>query len=488
MNRSNQIAQRAASLLFALVVAVSMWPATALAAPKATATPAPTWKDTYDASKPGALKDADLQGASCVAIDSATGRILYDKNAKTKRYPASTTKIMTLLLAVEYGHLNDMITIPDEVKQIPGDSSLTPVFPGEQMKFVDLLYGMMMRSGNDAANAVAVIVGGSIPNFVHMMNLRAQEIGCEKTAFVNPHGYHAPEHYSTAYDLALIAREGLKHKEFRDIVSAKSYTIAITNPQVDPKREKFRLDTSYSIYVANNKDYYPPANGIKTGYHSVSGQCFVGSATKDGVTLITATLKTTRDGRWMDTKRLCEYGFPKFRALSFDDLYNQSPKYASVENASRNDSGKGMLALTAVPGGSINSYKKYTLPEDFDEAVRLFADNTRVEYTSRLQAPVLEGDIIGKLVMDQPGGERLETTLIASRDVRMETGISSLTELFPSLSEDSLAPAKLALGALGALSALMIALRVYIVNKRNRRRREAYRRRMQAIERYRSYR
>ncbi len=228
MSRKPCTSMRLAALLMALILALCALPGTALAAAKPTPTPEPTFNDLYDPENPKALRDRDLQGTACVLMDRSSGRVLYDKNAESKRYPASTTKIMTLLLALEYGHLNETVTIPQEALEVPSDSSRTPVKPGEEMPFIDLLYGMMMKSGNDAANSVAVIVAGSVPAFVEKMNQRAAELGCTGTHFMNPHGYHDEEHYSTAKDLALIAREGMRHNTFRAIVSAMEYTMAPT--------------------------------------------------------------------------------------------------------------------------------------------------------------------------------------------------------------------------------------------------------------------
>lgn len=488
MTRKNQIAYLMTAALLMLSILIPMWPAPAQAAPTPKPDPTPAWSDTYDAENPAALKDSDLQGASCVVIDADSGRILYDKKAKTKRYPASTTKIMTLLLALEYGHLDEMVTIPDEATQVRGDSSRVPVWPGEQMKLVDLLYGMMMRSGNDAANAVAVLVGGSMANFVDMMNNRAHQLGCESTYYTNPHGYHDNQLYSTAYDTALIAREGMKHKEFREIVSARTYTMSIRNPfEGNTKREKFQLETTNPMFVVTSQYYYPYANGIKTGFHSLAGQCFAGSSTKNGVTLISVTLKTTNGGRWMDTKRLMEYGYSRYQPYTFDELYSQSPKYVSIENAALSDSGKGLLALAAVPGGTINAITKYALPDEYARAVEDINNSTRVEYTARLDAPIREGDILGRLVTYDDVGEELSTTLVASRDVRAEATRDSVQEMFPFMESLNLSPLWFALGMIAVVILLLIVLRIRVVRRRNRRRREMYRRRQAAYKRYRSY-
>ncbi len=479
MSRTARASSRFAAFMLAWILAFCALPVSALATAKPTPTPAPEFNDLYDAETPQALRDRDLQGTACVLMDRASGRILYDKNAESKRYPASTTKVMTLLLALEYGHLNDKVIIPKEATDVPADSSRTPVKPGEEMPFVDLLYGMMIKSGNDAANAVAVIVSGSVPAFVQRMNERAKELGCTGTNFVNPHGYHDENHYSTAKDLALIAREGLRHNTFRAIVSAMEYTMSPTS-----QREKLRMATTNAMFVKSNKYYYEPMIGIKTGYHSKAGNCFVGAALKNGVYLISVTLHSTKTGCWMDTKRLMEYGFPQYKTYSFSELWGANPFYVSIENASQDDEGRGLLALDAVPGGSIQNYSLTRMPDEYEQTIEDYKKNMTLTYTSSLQAPIRKGDIIGKLTMPGPDGETLETTVVASRDVYEYQPLSPIEQLIPQLSVLGLTPVKLLLALTALIIVLLIVLRVYVGAKRSRRRKQLYKMRLEAYEKY----
>ena len=182
----------------------------------------------YNTKVPQLLREGHLYSDSAVLVDATSGDVLFSKNARTRMYPASTTKVMTLLLALESGIAMDTtIVIPQAAAQIPADSSLIPVFPGDMMTFRDLLYGFMLTSGNDGANAIAVLVSGNVEAFVARMNKRAQELGCEDTHFANAHGYHDPDHYSTALDLARIASEGVKLDAFRRITSAPNYVMNI---------------------------------------------------------------------------------------------------------------------------------------------------------------------------------------------------------------------------------------------------------------------
>jgi D-alanyl-D-alanine carboxypeptidase len=282
--------------------------ATATAQPEATASPAPA-AGTYDETTLQNLTEEDIRGEAAILIDADTGSVLFEKNANEKLYPASTTKIMTALLALEYGHLDDTVTVPKSITKLPKDSSLVPLKPGEKLTMRDLLYGLMLPSGNDAAVTIATKVAGSVDKFVKMMNEKAQALGCTETQFKNPHGYQNKAHYTTASDLALIAQEAMKNETFREIVSAKSYTIPKTN-----KSKKRKLTTTDLMLSDSSPNYYPYEIGVKTGHHSMSGQCFVGAAVKDGVTLISVVLKSSKSGMWTDTRKLMDYGFAQYAA------------------------------------------------------------------------------------------------------------------------------------------------------------------------------
>ena len=189
---------RKLSALLSLILILAV----ALAAPALALTP-----NDYDAASPAQLSSDMLYSQAAVLIDAGSGDVLFGKNERDRMNPASTTKIMTLLLGIESGiPLDQQIAIPQAAADIPGDSSIIPVYPGETMSFGDLLLGFMLASGNDGANAVAVLVSGSVDNFVELMNRRAAEIGCTDTHFANAHSYTDENHYTTAYDLALITR------------------------------------------------------------------------------------------------------------------------------------------------------------------------------------------------------------------------------------------------------------------------------------------
>ncbi|MGJ4850959.1 D-alanyl-D-alanine carboxypeptidase family protein [Bacillota bacterium Meth-B3] len=472
--------RRASALIMALAL-VFLSPLAPRAAAQAAAKPARV--DTYDPKRPQSLNDDDLTARAALVMDARTGDVLYDKNARRKTYPASTTKIMTCLLALEHGTMEEIVTIPPESAQVPGDSSNTGVKPGEQMTMGDLLSGMMIRSGNDAAVAVAVHVAGSVPAFVDMMNERARQLGMKDTHFVNAHGYHDEAHVSTAYDLALLAREAMLSRDFRDIVAAKSYTMAPT-----ALREKVTFATKNPMFVASSKFYYPDLVGIKTGYHSKAGQCFVGAAVKDGVELISVVLKCgggkEPDNKWTDTARLMDYAITRYETLTFEQLLERAPVYASVKDAALNDPDAGVLKLSVVPGTALDGYKLKCLPEREAESLKAFSEGLKVSYTDELTAPIRMGDILGTLTMPM-NGQNVEAKLVASRDVAREAEPFSMERLFPGLRETLTSPAVL----IGAIVLVLLLIAVIVAKLRaaareRRRRRDMLKRRRKAYDRY----
>ena len=259
----------------------------------------------FDKSRPLDLTDDYLNASACVLVDAGRCQIMYAKYPDERMHPASTTKIMTLLLAVERGRLDETVTIPPSASKVALDSSLVPVYPGEKMPMRDLLYGMMMRSGNDAANAVAEICAGSVDKFVLRMNERARELGLLSTHFTNPHGYHHDNHYTTARDLAALAAAAMQNAVFYKIATALEYTMPATK-----KRGPLKIRNGNELLNPLSSRFYPGALGIKSGYTSKAGFCYVGAATANGQTLIAVILQSrTRNRGFDDMARLFDYGF-----------------------------------------------------------------------------------------------------------------------------------------------------------------------------------
>lgn len=237
----------------------------------------------------------DLSARAAVLIDGKSGKVLFEKN-KDERLPmASTTKIMTGLLACESKKMKKVVTVSPVASGTEGSSLWLE--PGEKQTLENLTYGLMLRSGNDAAVAIAEYLGGSTEAFALMMNERAKKIGVQNTGFQNPNGLDAEGHFTTAYDLALISREAMKNKKFRKIVSTKSKTIPWESSEWD------RSLTNHNKMLWR----YEGCNGIKTGFTKKSGRCLVTSAKRGKTKLICVTLNAPDD--WNDHTKMLDYGF-----------------------------------------------------------------------------------------------------------------------------------------------------------------------------------
>lgn len=242
----------------------------------------------------------DISAYSAVVINADTGEILYEKNAHEQRAIASTTKIMTTLLTIEAGQPDRLFTVDSMAIRVEGTSM--GLREGDIVSRRALCYGMLLPSGNDAANAAAVDVSGSIPAFADEMNKKAAEIGMNNSHFVNPSGLDADGHYSTAYDMATLARYALKNEEFSKICSSASATLEYGNP---PYRR--------TLYNSNKLlAQYDGCIGVKTGFTDAARRCLVSAAERDGKTVIAVTLNAPDD--WSDHKELLDYGFEQLTA------------------------------------------------------------------------------------------------------------------------------------------------------------------------------
>ena len=258
----------------------------------------------FDDTHPEKLKETDLYAKNVCLINAVTGEVLFEKAADEKAEPASTTKIMTLLTALSMCDPEETVVIPDAAADVPADSTLVPVYPGETMTMRDLLYGMMIRSGNDAANAVAVLCAGSTEAFAEEMNRTAAGLGMKNSHFVNPHGYTEEGHYTTARDLVTAARYGMTQMPFTRIVTCLQYPMPATE-----QRDVLVLTSKWEIFDPESEYYIAHAAGIKSGYTSSAGFCYVGAYQEDGVTLIAAVMGGQwRNMAWTDLKRLFAYG------------------------------------------------------------------------------------------------------------------------------------------------------------------------------------
>ena len=284
---------------------------------------------------PAAAEEIATSAKACVVIDADTGRVLLHHNADAPLPMASTTKIMTALVALENASLEETVTAGRNAFGVPGTSIYLDL--GESLTMEQMLYGLMLASGNDAAVAIAEHVAGSVDAFCSMMTARAEEIGCENTVFMTPHGLPNIHHHTTAFDMALIAREAMQNPTFRTIVSTQKMQIPWQGHDYD------RVLTNKNKLLST----YEGATGIKTGYTNKAGRCLAFSAQRNGMELIGVVLNCPD---WFDrAAAIMDEAFEKYEWVT---LYNAGERVAEVEIIDGAIGAVGICALNRV-GASV---------------------------------------------------------------------------------------------------------------------------------------
>lgn len=452
----------------------------------------------YNIAQPQALVAEHLHGESALLVDMDTGEVLFTKNSRIRMYPASTTKIMTLLVGLEKGPaLDTIVTMPPETSQIASGSSVIPVKPGDQMTYRDLLYGFMLSSGNDGANAIAVLSCGTIENFVAEMNGKAAALGCVGTHFMNAHGLHDENHYTTAQDLALITREAMKNETFADIVKQPAHRMTIRR---NGEIRELNVANRNSLVVPDQKFYYAECTGVKTGHTGKAGYCFVGSAQRGDMRVISVTLNCPQDeNKWYDTAKLFEYGFTCYSPLAIDQLFARAQDQLAtvqVEKAIETDIHGGSLALNLAEVSNPAYHRMVRTGSEASIAfvVSDFIENAEVTITNDLIAPISQGEEIGTLNYTARTGEVLTAKLVASRSVEKQPDPTPTPEptrepiiQLPGKSSDSGKGAEgmivIALFLLVGILLLAILMGLVSSAKKKRRRKEMEARRRAAMRR-----
>ena len=328
-----------------------------------------------------AVEVPDISAKSAVVICADTGEVVFEKDAYQKMPMASTTKIMTSVLALEFGADEHFLTVTDEMVSVEGSS--IGLLPDDKISLKTLVKGMLLESGNDAANSVAHIIGGSTPEFVAIMNSKAKEIGMNSTSFETPSGLDGENHYSTAFDMALLGAYAIKNPEFKQICSSKEQVVFYGN---DPCRR---------VFTNNNKllDTYDGIFGIKTGFTKKSGRCLVSAVERDNKTLIAVTLNAPDD--WNDHKKMYDYSFENVHVIDLScDLQDLSVKIIGGT--------EDVVSLYPSSNPIITS-----INEDFDYESKIFIK--QFEY-----APVKKVDILGFIEFYYENGKMIATTDICA--------------------------------------------------------------------------
>ena len=272
-----------------------------------------TYASEVEGSEPIAADSFSIEAEAAVLIDAQSGQVLYSKNMDERLEPASITKILTTYIACETLDLDDMLTASDEaIDDVPRYTSHIAIDYDEELSVRDLLYSIMLPSANDAANVVAEAVAGDLDSFADLMNQYVAGLGLQNTHFVNAHGLPDPDHYTSAYDMAMITRMAIKNETFSEIYSTRTYTTATTNKKDEP-----RVMANGNKMIQNGKYHYEYAIGGKTGYTDEARYTGVTVAEKDGLKLIAVLLKNSDEAdRYEDMVNLFEYGFSNYADIT----------------------------------------------------------------------------------------------------------------------------------------------------------------------------
>ena len=350
----------------------------------------------------------DISSPSAILMDAGTGTVLFEKNPHEKMEPASITKIMTMLIvfeAIESGKvkLSDTVRVSERAWKTGGSQVF--LGPGEEQTLETLLKCIVVASANDASVAVAEYIGGSVEGFVKLMNDKAKQLGMENTNFTNPHGLSDPDHYTTAYDIALMSRELVKYPIF-----FKWSTIWMDYLEhTDKKREATMLANTNKLLGK-----YEGLDGLKTGFHNKAGHCFAGTAKRGDFRLISVVLNAQNSNqRFEDTVKLLDYGFGHYDSIKV------------VE--------KGMVQKTIpVEKGHINEVN-VIVPEDVSiliEKGKQDQINTKIDIPEKLSAPLSKNQEVGTLTVEQNGKTVKQINLVVSEDVKKAGFIELLKRIF----------------------------------------------------------
>lgn len=338
---------------------------------------------------------------SIILMDAKTGKILYSKDAFKRRYPASTTKLMTAILTLENCKLTDVATVShNAIYSIPVGYSHASLKEGEKLTIEQLLNVLLIPSANDAAIVLAEHIAGSEEKFAEMMNNKAKELGCLDTHFVNPNGIHKENHYSTAYDLSLIGRYAMQFDDIMRIAKISQYTLPKTNKYNKTDRI---FNATNALIDKNENYYYEYATGLKTGYTDKAGSCIVSTAEKNGIKLIEVILGSESvTDRYKDCIKLFDYGFENY---SYKNLVTSNDVIDTIEIK---DATKETKSLNVIAKDNIDILLKNT--------VDTYNLEPKIELKENLVAPISQDEVIGSISYEIDG-ETYSTDLIAEHTV-----------------------------------------------------------------------
>ena len=356
----------------------------------------------------------DLTAPNLMLAETKTGRILYERNADKQIYPASLTKLMTAILVVENCELDEIVTVSENaVISVPSGYVNANLQVGEELTVEDLLYVMLIPSANDAANALAEHVGGSIESFSTMMNSRAKELGCTGSNFTNPSGLHQEEHYTTTRDLFYISQKAIQNNTIQKVLGTTTYTLPSTNKYTGEKR--IFTTTNYMIRESLTKFYCDYCIGAKTGYTGEAKNCVVEFAKKDGIELTAIVMgenAKVKGQKFLDAKIMFEYVFENYRN---EQVATKDKKYETIKI---NNGTKETRDLDILYKEDVNILKD---KEDTTEIIK------NIEYT-KVRAPIQKGDKVGKIIYTYDN-TNYEVELIANSNVEESRVLANLLKI-----------------------------------------------------------
>lgn len=359
-------------------------------------------------------KKPDITSPAAILIDNKTGKVLYSKNENKKMYPASITKIITAILTLENCSLDEVVTVSyNAVMSVPEGYSSASLQIDEQLTVEQLLQVLLIHSANDAANALAEHVGGSIESFVSMMNTKVNELGLSHTHFTNPFGMHNDDHYTTAQDIAIMMKYCIKNKQFRKLAGSASCAIPATN-----KYGTRTYTSTNELIIPNHSNYYPYLTSGKTGYTTQAGDCLVSCSYKDNLELICVILggKTENDvsTRFSETKALYEYGYNNY---SIKNIINENDVITQIDipNGTKNTKNLDLLANSSISALLRNDISK-------DEIA------LEINLKENIKAPIEPKDNLGSATYTIDGIQ-YKTDLMASHAVEKSKILNYILEV-----------------------------------------------------------
>lgn len=364
--------------------------------------------------------DFQIYSSGSVLMDASTGKVLIQKDMNKQLYPASTTKILTAIIAIEKLDLSSTLTASrSAVMAIPSGYSNAGIKVGESLNVNDLLEMFLIHSANEVGYIFAEEISDNIENFANLMNQKATELGCINTHFTNPSGIHDINHYSTAYDMALIARYCMKNETFRNIVNKKSCKFSATD--LYPEERYFK--NTNSLLDPSNRYYYEYAIGIKTGFTTQAKNCLIAGAQKNGIELIAVMLgaeatENGQSGRYIDAKNLFDFGFENYKVKQF---LQEGTKIAEIKikNATKETQTLNLLAKTS-------------LSATFESSFNISSLNPSIKIEENITAPIAKDKILGKISYDIDG-ITYETDLIAENDVIKSNILETIIQILSAI-------------------------------------------------------